>query len=236
VFDLGSFTFKLGERETLLKDGEFGLRYFPDMCISVLEKSPQYRIIIVAHVSTYLLEGNSIKQFTRCRKVLSPGKKGEFDNGYAGIAGVYRDTDGKLYGFYHAEDQEDMPKLGNADIPGFHASIGLAISGDNGITWEKAGQVITSQKPKGWFIYEGQADTGAGLPCCTVSKDGKYLYIYYEEHSRVGGRGVQICMARAHLADGPPLPGKWYKYYNGSFSQPGLGGMLCIQNISDYMS
>jgi hypothetical protein len=223
-FDLESFKFKLGERETLLKDKKFGLRYFPDMCISVLEKSPQYRIIIVAHNSTYLLEGKSIKQFTKCTKVLSPGKKGEFDNGYAGIAGVYRHADGRLYGFYHAEDQEDMPKFPHSGIIGFYASIGLAVSGDNGITWEKAGQVITSQKPKGWVYYEGQVESGTGEPCSTVSKDGEYLYIYYTEHSRVGGRGVQICMARAYLADGPPLPGTWYKYYNGSFSEPGLGG------------
>ena len=31
-------------------------------------------------------------------------------------------------------------------------------------------------------------------------------------------------MARCSLDDGPPLPGNWKKYFQGAFTEPGLGG------------
>ncbi len=203
--------------------GGVGLHYFPDNCVSVIDTSPTYRIIMAAGNSTYLLEGKSVEELTGCEKILGPGGTGEFDNGYAGIAGIYRDESGKLYGFYHAEDHTDMPTM-ETGIPGFYACIALTLSEDNGKTWKKVGPVITSSKPKGWYAYEGQADFGIGEPSTVVSKDGRYLYAYYTSHSRVDNRGVQICMARVDLDRNAPLPGTWYKYYEGSFSEPGIGG------------
>lgn len=239
TFDLGRFRLILGGQVTLLRNGSFNLHYFPDNCISVIETSPKYRIIMAAGISTYLLEGKSLEKLTGCKIVLEPGKKGDFDNGYAGIGGVYRGKENKLYGFYHAEDQEGMPKFPGTNIPGFHASIGLAISEDNGKTWEKAGQILTSLKPKGWTLYEEQVESGLGILCSVLSKDKKYLYIYYSEHSRVDAngnwRGVQICMARVDIQKDLPLPGKWYKYYEGSFSEPGIGGRDSVVMSAKHM-
>ena len=94
-------------------------------------------MFVVAGVRTYLFEGDSIQAIINVNEVLSPGDSGEFDNGYAGIGDAYYHTDGKMYAFYHAEDHEGMPDFPNG-IAGFYASVGLAVSEDNGLSFTKA--------------------------------------------------------------------------------------------------
>ncbi|MHC4200508.1 MAG: hypothetical protein ACYSU0_10995 [Planctomycetota bacterium] len=216
----------LGTQKVLLEHGQLGLKYFPDGALSVLPPTPQApcRMIVPVGIWTYLVEGKGLDGLTKATRALAPGKGGEFDNGYAGISGVYRHGDGKLYGFYHAEDQEDMPPIGGG-VPGFFCSIGMAVSEDDGRSWRKLGQAITSAKPKSWTAFPNQPDRGAGEVCVVVSRDGKHLLAYYTEHSRMESRGVQICLARADISKGPPLPGAWRKYRHGRFDQPGIGGL-----------
>jgi hypothetical protein len=211
---------------TLYADNAFGLRFFPDLAVARINASNEYpfRMIVVAGITTWLFEGDSLDGITKATQVLTNGAPGEFDNGYAGIGGAYYHTDGKLYGLFHGEDQEDLPDFPNG-VNGFYVSIGLAISEDNGLSFTKAGQVLICQKDKDWESYPGQADRGSGAPSCIKSKDGKYLYAYYVDFSRVDWRGAQIFMARADVSSNPPLPGNWYKYYNGSFLQPGIRGL-----------
>lgn len=218
----------LSEITTLYPDRAFGLRYFPDLPVTVIRERDGYpfRMFVVAGNRTCLFEGNSIQTITDViDSVLCPGDTGEFDNGYVGIGGVHYHGDGIMYAFYHAEDHEDMPDFG------FYASIGLAISKDNGLSFKKVGQVITSHRGKNYNAYPNQADKGVAAPACIPikSKDGNYLYVYYCDHSRVDGRGnprgVQIFLARAEISSNPPLPGRWYKYYNGRFTQPGIEGL-----------
>ena len=211
---------------TLYADNAFGLSYFPDMAVARLNASNEFpfRMIVVAGITSWLFEGDSLDGVTKATQVLTNGAAGEFDNGYAGIGGVYYHSNGKLYALYHGEDQENLPDFPNG-VNGFYVSVGLAISEDNGLSFSKAGQVLVCQKDKDWESYAGQADRGSGAPSCVKSKDGKYLYAYYVDFSRVDWRGAQIFMARADVSSDPPLPGNWYKYYNGSFSQPGIKGL-----------
>ena len=217
---------QLGAQEVLLKHDQLGLRYFPDGALSILPRTPgaACRMIVPVGIWTYLVEGESLDKLTKATKVLTPGEAGEFDNGYAGISGVYNHGDGELYGFYHAEDQEGMPPIGGG-VPGFFCSIGTAVSEDDGRSWRKLGQAITSAKPKNWTAFPSQPDRGAGEVSVVVSRDGKHLFAYYTEHSRMENRGVQICLARADISGGPPLPGGWRKYRHGRFDQPGVGGL-----------
>ena len=213
---------KLEPQVTLLRNGALGLKYFPDEGTTLLQTSPA-RVILTSAISTYLVEAVDIEHLAegKATQVLAPGAAGTFDNGYAGISAIVS-LGGSLYGFYHAEDQENLPKLAGG-IPGFYASIGLAKSED-GVTWNKLGQVITSSQPKSWQAYPNQGDRGAAEPGAVVSKDGQYVYLYYTEHSRVDGRSVDICVARADLKDGPPAPGRFMKYRRGEFTESGLGG------------
>jgi hypothetical protein len=153
-------------------------------------------------------------------QVLKPGQPESFDNGYAGISGVARNPGtGDLLAFYHAEDHEGMPPIPGG-IPGFYCSVGLAVSKDDGASFRKLGSVITGSLPKD---LKGRADQGCGDLCVVADADRRYLYLYYTDHSRIDNRGVQICMARCPLADAGTT-GKWKKYHNGAFEEPGLGG------------
>jgi hypothetical protein len=214
---------ELGPQVTLLESGALGLAYFPDEGTAVLRRKDPFRLLLVSATSTFLIEAEGMESLRlgKSTEVLAPGAKGSFDNGYAGISAVVEHA-GTHYAFYHAEDQEGLPGLAGG-IPGFYASIGLATSTD-GLTFTKRGQVLTSSQPKAWQAYPNQGDRGAAEPGAVVSKDGRYIYLYYTEHSRVEGRAVDIAMARAELGAGEVGPGSFFKYRDGEFKEPGIGG------------
>lgn len=207
----------------LLDNGSLGLKYFPDEAVTFIRHKPNFRMLVTASSYTMLLEGKDIQNITSAKRVLGPGNKNSIDNGYAGISGSCYQGNGILYALYHCEDQEEMEMI-EGGIPGFYASIGAAISKDNGMTWDKLGPVITSSKPKEWKFYDTQNARGAGNPAMLPEKNGNYVYVYYTELSCRDGRGVRICMARADISKKTGLPDVWKKYNNGSFDEPGLGG------------
>jgi hypothetical protein len=204
----------VGDVQTLLPDGNaLGLSYFPDEGTSILTSDP-YRIMVTdggkksSVVVTASTTTDPLMNLAQASTVLTPGAPSDFDNGYAGISAVYRHTDGVYYGFYHAEDQVDTGTIPGTSIPGFYARIAIATSPD-GTTWVKGGYVIESFVPK--RTPDGvtvQYDQGAAEPGAVASADGKWLYLYYTEHSRVnpagGARPVVICLARADLTAWPP--------------------------------
>lgn len=56
-------------------------------------------------------------------------------------------------------------------------------------------------------------------------KSGKFFYIFYTNLSTPeGGTAGQIAVARCSFEEGLPLPGNWKKYFQGNFTEPGLGG------------
>src|SRR5665811_15281 len=110
----GQQVIRLGERQTLLDDGQFGLQYFPDGGVTLLPGTEGSRWLLAAGVSSYLLEGADVASLHLLKKVLGPGPKGAFDNGYAGIFSAYTDRrTGEVLAVYHAEDQEEMARLAN---------------------------------------------------------------------------------------------------------------------------
>jgi len=231
----------LGDMQTLLPDGNaLGLSYFPDEGTSILSTDP-FRIMLTdgakkaSVVVTASTTSAPLMNLAQATTVVSPGATADFDNGYAGISAVYRHTDGIYYGFYHAEDQVGTGTIPGTSIPGFYARIGIATSPD-GTTWTKGGYVIESFVPKrtpnGTTV---QYDQGTAEPGAVASADGKWLYLYYTEHSRVdpagGARPVLICMARADLGAWPPVLSTtagpvtgFKKYYQGDFSTDGIDG------------
>lgn len=210
---------ELGPPKTLLADGQHGLHYFPDERTVIVRTNPNHRVLLAAGVRTVLLEGDAMTRLASPRDVLLPGKAGEFDNGYAGIGGVWRAAAGELVAVYHAEDQEGMAR-NKEGIPGFYCRVALAVSRDDGVTFEKRGLILDGQLKK---VAGGRFDQGVGEPCMFAEPGGKFLYCYYDSHEPIGGRGVTICMARCALADAMQ-PGAWRKFFDGSFSEPGLGG------------
>lgn len=237
----GDPAIQIGDLQTLLPDGNaLGLSYFPDEGTSLLDAQP-FRIMVAdgftksSVVVTASTDSAPLMNLAQATTVVAPGAATEFDNGYAGISAVYRHTDGVFYGFYEAEDQIGTGTIPGTSIPGFYARIGIASSPD-GLTWTKGGYVVESFVPK--RTPDGvtvQYDQGTAEPGVVASADGKWLYLYYTEHSRVtpagGTRPVLICMARADLSAWPPdlsttagpVAG-FSKYYQGSFSTDGIDG------------
>lgn len=155
---------------------------------------------------------------------MGPGNPEDFDNGAVEAFAAMR-SGSSLFAFYQASDVTDLPNNSLTGTSGFYLSIGVAESDDDGNTWVKKGQIIRSEKPKEWAFDSHQGGRGIGLPGGVADKSGKQFYIYYTDLSTPqGGTAGQIYVARCSLDEGPPLPGKWKKYYKGGFTEPGLGG------------
>jgi hypothetical protein len=193
---------------------------FPDCGIAFLPPTSgdSIRMIFAAGVSSYLVQGNNLSNLNSVQKVLSPGAPQDYDNGYAGISGVYVASDGTYYGIYHSEDHTGMASLPGG-VPGFYANICWAVSTDKGLTWTKKGILLSSRILKASL---STGDGGLGEPSLLIKNDSTAL-IYYDDHSRSTGTGVQICVAEAdpRKAWGSD---QWKKWDGVSFSQPALGG------------
>lgn len=113
-----------------------------------------------------------------------------------------------LLGWIHNETACNYKNNGQT-----HASMSLATSTDNGLTWNVKGFIITgssNDKPTPGVM------TGESCITAIDGKDGYYYAYCGRNRDRVA------YMARAPVAD--PGPGNWKKYFNGAWSQPGLGG------------
>lgn len=211
-------------KRTTLSDGiRLGLSFFPDQTPVVLRAAPKLRVLMAAEDRTYLLDGSDWTSLSTAREVLAPEKRNDYDNGYAGIAGVHRTPSGRLYAIYHAEDHVGMPRFPSG-IPGYYASIAMAVSDDDGVTWQRLGPVIKSAKDKSWTALPVRYDRGVGEPSLAVDRSGNWLYVYYTDHSRVTTAGVSIAMARASADIRESSAIRFFKYHQGVFSEPGLGG------------
>lgn len=147
----------------------------------------------------------------------------QFDADYAGASSVFPATNKHdLLMLYHAENHYGQP-YGATGVTAFYASVGIATSADAGQTWGGRTQVLTGREP----ITNASAGTaiGAGNPTAIVT--GGYIYVFYGDMVSKNGafKGQNaLCLARAPVA-GNGAAGTWMKYYNGSFSQPGIGGL-----------
>lgn len=214
----------LGERRTVIPDGKFGFHYFPDEPISVIGRSP-LRFLMVVGNRTVLMEGRSFESARPVKAVLAPSTNPKaFDGQYAGIASVLLDpTRREILGFYHAE--KSTGGTNSEGVHRFYASVGLATSADGGHTFVKVGPVLSGMPEDS--AWKGTAQGNADVSVCR-DHSGKWLYAYYTEHSRRNpatgeSRSVITCMARCRVED-RGQPGTWKKYFEGSFSEPGLGG------------
>jgi hypothetical protein len=109
-------------------------------------------------------------------------------------------------------------------------AIDYAVSKDQGKTWNIKAQVITSQYstkrndnagfPQQTYHY------GTGDPRILADAASGYFYVWYG--SRIVDKGGGWVAFHEHVARAPMsgkmAPGTWQKYYNGQWSEPGLGG------------
>ena len=127
-----------------------------------------------------------------------------------------------LYGLIHSEYDKN-PKQGWCS-----KKTRLAISKDVGLTWTLVGDILTRALPNvndyaGSFFEVGPAD----FDFFTDVKGG-YFYVssvntFTPKNGKVNGFVMHSEVARCAIAD-KMAPGKWFKFRDGGWSEPGLGG------------
>ena len=148
---------------------------------------------------------------------------------YCDLVGVWVDPDtGDWYGLVH--DEFTPQPFGD----GLHYdSIDYAVSTDQGKVWTIKGHVITSPystERDDTAAFPNQTyDYGDGDPRLYVDTASGYFYVYYGSRivpkGGVGGStGGLAHVARAPIS-GKMATGTWSKWYDGSWSQPGVGGL-----------
>ena len=151
----------------------------------------------------YDMEGNAAT-------VLKAGPPGSTDSCGQWITHV--ELEGKtLHGWVHNETACDYAKSGQT-----HAMMTIASSTDYGLTWKILGPIIRGTDPPA-----ANKETGDSCETVVRGNDGyDYAYcVHNGGHSWDGGYGF---IARAPVSD--PGPGKWKKYFNGDWSEPGVDG------------
>ncbi|MFI5165690.1 MAG: sialidase family protein [Thermoanaerobaculales bacterium] len=158
----------------------------------------------------------------------------EFDENYVGPGSVVQDPTlppGNLIMIYEAENH--CP--GGTNQHSFYATIGFARSSDGGKTWPPFANSVLGNSARHPILKcvnpqpatSGYTAMGNAIPSAFVDKDASgdyYLYVIYGYHD--GGLSPAsdglIRMARAKLGADPLDLQKWYQ---GAFSEPGIGGL-----------
>ncbi|KOG08354.1 MULTISPECIES: RICIN domain-containing protein [Streptomyces] len=147
---------------------------------------------------------------------------------YCDLAGVWVDPDtGDWYGLVHNEFTPE-PFGDGSHFDG----IDYAVSSDQGRTWSIKDHVITSPYstkrgdtaafPQQTYHY------GTGDPRLFVDTASGYFYAFYGSRIVNKGYGGGWAAFYGHVARAPisskMAPSSWQKWYNGAWSQPGVGG------------
>lgn len=204
-------------RITLLEVDEDGLVGSPDGHITFLRENGQLRMWAPINGGTVEL---ATTNFLDVHAMTSPAEEvfwprgNGFDSEYAGGSKVLRLPNGDLAMIYHGEHH---PCTGDrAEV-----NVGLAISSDDGATWQRRGKILAAS-PYDFESCEERQFYGAGSFSGVVSPDGKYLYLYH--HIWHPDQSCYITVSRSEIASGLG-PGTWWRYYQGAWSQPGIGGL-----------
>jgi hypothetical protein len=167
-----------------------GLQYFPDMPMGVIKDTNGSYLVFGAgaganHIpptGTYKFTG-TLDHFVPDRKTangpapslmlgrLQPSPDGsDFDRDYAGGGPVYRLDSGLLLHIYHGEYHYDSL----AGMPAY-GGLGMAISNNDGNTFDKIGQVIsphlTREELHDWVIKTGRRQTAQWADGAMVEAD-----------------------------------------------------------------
>ncbi|MEV5607332.1 RICIN domain-containing protein [Streptomyces sp. NPDC052225] len=162
---------------------------------------------------------------------------------FCDLMGVWVDPDsGHWYGLVHNEFTPSP--FGD----GLHYdAIDYAVSTDHGRTWTIKDHVLTSPYstkrgdtaafPNQTYYY------GDGDPRLFVDTASGYFYVYYNSRAipKPGSPGGWTDASLAHVARAPMsakmAPSSWTKWYDGAWSQPGIGGkesnMLPVRTADD---
>jgi len=129
------------------------------------------------------------------------------------------DSDGTVYAWYHHEP-EGLCR-GSLTAP----EIGAAVSYDSGRTFFDLGVILTSGDPVDCSARNGFFAGGHGDFSVVLDREASYFYFFFTNYGGpVAGQGVAA--ARLAFEDGRNPAGVAWKYFEGAWTEPGLGGRV----------
>jgi hypothetical protein len=142
-------------------------------------------------------------------------------NGGRWIECTWKAEDGRLYGWYHLEPGGLCPGT-RLTAP----KIGAVRSTDDGATWQDLGVVIEARpgtlncETKNFYFAGGNGDF-------SIIVDAARQYVYFLVSTYAGDIAEQgVAVARMRYADRDQPAGKVWKWHNGGWAEPGLGGRV----------
>jgi len=136
------------------------------------------------------------------------------------IEAAWMDSDGILYAWYHHEPGGVCPG-GQLTAP----AIGALVSYDGGHSFQDLGLILTAADPPDCSSKNGFFAGGHGDFSVILDREGQYFYFFFGNY---GGPAHQqgIAIARMAFEDRISPVGAVWKYYNGRWEEPGIGGRV----------
>lgn len=136
------------------------------------------------------------------------------------IEGVWQDEDGTVYAWYHHEAD------GGCAYKGLMTpQIGALVSSDGGKTFKDLGIVLSSGDVPNCGDANGFFAGGHGDFSVILDGTGEYFYFLFTNYG--GAAATQgVAMARMAFKDRGNPAGAVYKYHQGNWSEPGVGGTM----------
>ncbi len=157
--------------------------------------------------------------------VRQPDGAAKLPNGAYLLGGMWYDAESKtLYAPIHFEVEKRQEQH---DI--VLREIHLASSRDKGLTWKHEGALLSGGQRRPASESSGlQFDGGDGDFILYVDERGGYIYLFTSHYVQVkrgapGQAFLRHRVARCAIAD-KMAPGKWQRFYNGAWTEPGVGG------------
>jgi hypothetical protein len=142
------------------------------------------------------------------------------------LESAWRRDDGAIYGWYHQEIPNVCPPRDGAAAPGYPvlAKIGAVRSRDQGLTWDDLGWVLGGDDRDIKCLSQGAWYAG-GTGDFNVYPDRRHEYYYFFYANFPTALSEQgLAVARLAAADLDSPSGKAQRWYQGKWSEPGLGG------------
>jgi hypothetical protein len=136
------------------------------------------------------------------------------------IEATYKSPKGTLYAWYHHE-----VFLHCEENPVSAPVIGALRSFDDGKTFEDLGIILQAGEEPDCGTRNRYFGGGNGDFSAIVDREGEYLYLAYSSYSGpASSQGVAMARIRVEALDEPV--GQVFKYFNGTWEEPGLGGAV----------
>ncbi|HEV7345613.1 MAG TPA: hypothetical protein VGN60_08275 [Devosia sp.] len=153
---------------------------------------------------TFAIDGATLADMGGPRRdVMQGGAPGSVNECGRWLTSVTR-SGADVLGFVHQESICDYGPGGQTD-----KTMAIAISSDDGLSWEDLGTVITGTDRPQPGTTSGEGD------CTMVDGHDGYLYGYCLRNS-----DWQTIVTRASVS----APTVWHKYHQGTWNEPGIGG------------